>query len=817
MVDHLLEFHAIVCNPPTDYILGSQLLATSSNQESQNEQLQLETIEVDASQVQFMEDDVVEVEFVQQCSDGEEIMNDVDNNVEEIQVVRHSGVWNYFEVHTQEQKMYCLVCRQGQVVHSYSTNSSTSNLRKHLKVAHDIEVENYKPVSKKLKKEAGKRGSGMSPVWKYFCKITKNGVIQEKEYVYCGKCLENGTQHRYKQTSSTGTLKAHLKAIHSIDLNVKQEDFDVLEFNASDTQVIGATSVRKTKRMSSARPYFQSVPDDDEYVACTLCFNEDHVHKYRKTTSTTTMKAHLLQKHHIDPDNEENVTPNAVLECNLKEAIVECDDISERTPMILSFPPDIIEYAEKLTTIKTRKIRTYFFKLMGEDDVCCAFCVSYGIKKAYKSTTSTTGLRRHLIGTHQMDPQEFFQNNSDVDGTLNDDQLAESIAGTNKSKESDVWKYFGRKEIPQENGNQELDSEHIYCILCWNAPIREVHKYKTSTSSGALKRHLSSRHGMVIENTRHRSASSHTKIKKEEEEDVTYDEEEEILETFMDPPPSPPKPTVLEKYCRSCGKTDAGFFTKLSAPFEDSDADEIGTPDVSQLRLADLYFEITGIHVNQDDNMSQLICYLCEANLKSSYKFRKLALETETLMLQKLNIEHTYDVEALDEAYTDDPLFSVHQKKKRKYVSESDSYPISIMEATTEKVKFMSEFIKPKHRKHSKVSHISNTEQSYVNLSHLVTEESIQTEDAFMEQRENSDECSLSEDDPEQIQNSDNIRPKNDLGNNIVVITDDITDQNDENPSSTTRTSRVSYALMKEFGRSKRKYSLKHEKGSSVR
>lgn len=213
--DHLFEFHAIICNQPPEYILGADLLDTSQNPEDNSA----------IGQIQYTEEDVVEVEFVQQGIEGEEIIQQDTEQNKEPPIVRHSGVWNYFEEHPSDQKVYCLICRQNNLIHSYSSNSSTSNLRKHLRTAHEVEVENYRPLLKKGKTEE-RRGYGISRVWKYFCKVKKNGEIQEKDYVYCGECLKTGVQHRYKQTSSTGTLKAHLRSIHQLDIHSGREYID---------------------------------------------------------------------------------------------------------------------------------------------------------------------------------------------------------------------------------------------------------------------------------------------------------------------------------------------------------------------------------------------------------------------------------------------------------------------------------------------------------------------------------------------------------------------------------------------------------------
>lgn len=223
--DHLFEFHAIICNQPSEYILGSELLDASHNSDN--------TEEGEIGQIQYTEEDVIEEEFVHQT-----MIQSVELS-KETPVVRHSGVWNYFEEQQAEQKVYCLLCRQSNIVHSYSTKSSTSNLRKHLRTTHYIEVENYRPLVKKGKNEE-RRGYGMSRVWKYFVKFTKNGEIQDRDYVYCNECYKGGVQHRYKQTSSTGTLKAHLRSVHHLNIDAGREYCDNLNESEPVEKIVGA-------------------------------------------------------------------------------------------------------------------------------------------------------------------------------------------------------------------------------------------------------------------------------------------------------------------------------------------------------------------------------------------------------------------------------------------------------------------------------------------------------------------------------------------------------------------------------------------------
>lgn len=86
------------------------------------------------------------------------------------------------------------------------------------------------------------------------------------------------------------------------------------------------------------------------------------------------------------------------------------------------------------------------------------------------------------------------------------------------------------------------------------------------------------------------------------------------------------EPKTIEKYCRTCGKSPEGCFTKLSTRFEDDE-----TPEMT---LSALYYDVIGI--DPKETLSVLICYECEAKLKSSFKFKQMALRTEKEMTDKL-------------------------------------------------------------------------------------------------------------------------------------------------------------------------------------
>lgn len=110
-------------------------------------------------------------------------------------------------------------------------------------------------------------------------------------------------------------------------------------------------------------------------------------------------------------------------------------------------------------------------------------------------------------------------------------------------------------------------------------------------------------------------------------EEVDENVEFELMEVEALPVKTP---KLGVKYCRACGKLTEGCFTKLSTRFEDDETAEV--------TLGALYHDVIGVEPNDTDLLSVLICYECEAKLKSAFKFKQLALRTEKLMTDKLHV-----------------------------------------------------------------------------------------------------------------------------------------------------------------------------------
>lgn len=300
--------------------------------------------------------------------------------------------------------------------------------------------------------------------------------------------------------------------------------------------------------------------------------------------------------------------------------------------------------------IRSRDARKYFIPIEEEKSSrsYCIFCLVNRTKHGYGKTTATTALRNHLK-KHNLDLAELFRENNDCEVDCDEEVFEDSVRNYT-NRRADIWKYFSKKTIEQEDGSRKIDDDHVYCSLCWNAPIPEVKMYNATTSSGSLRHHLQTRHQLMLEPGKptretqviiEESQDGSCEEVDFEEEDCAEDSEAEVLMQLRQPSP---EPVVIDtQYCRSCGRKDAGFFTKLSASFEDPDDES------RSYTLVDLYREVIGVTVSQDDGMSQLICFSCESNLKSSFKFKKIALITEQKMVAKGQKQHEQLIEYVEE------------------------------------------------------------------------------------------------------------------------------------------------------------------------
>lgn len=184
------------------------------------------------------------------------------------------------------------------------------------------------------------------------------------------------------------------------------------------------------------------------------------------------------------------------------------------------------------------------------------------------------------------------------------------------------------------------DPGHVFCVFC--VTLKGVkHKYASSTSGSNLRRHLLLKHDWdPIKN----SEIAH-------DDDLAMETNQEVEERV---PPvhrvlvAGPATTITTetrdtKYCRSCGSYNIKFFSKFSSIFHDDDEDK------KRLTLGEVYSEVTGVQIYADDGMSQLICYPCEANLKTAYHFKTLAVETEDKMTRKFKIDQPIDLPKVEE------------------------------------------------------------------------------------------------------------------------------------------------------------------------
>uniref|UniRef100_A0A336LP35 CSON000094 protein n=1 Tax=Culicoides sonorensis TaxID=179676 RepID=A0A336LP35_CULSO len=216
-----------------------------------------------------------------------------------------STVWKYFDqtFDEEEQKnvIYCNLCFKNNRTQKYQSSTATTNLMKHLKNHHYLELvqDDSTSINDNIT-ESTRMYTKTSNVWKYFCKLTKNDEIVDPDYIYCGKCLEQNIHKKYKVTTSTGSLKKHLQVYHDIVANVE----------SSDKTETGERKVNKINRLSKARLYFHKIGSDENYSYCLFCLHMKKCQKYSISTSTSTLRTHLTSKH--DFNSETSECPNFI-------------------------------------------------------------------------------------------------------------------------------------------------------------------------------------------------------------------------------------------------------------------------------------------------------------------------------------------------------------------------------------------------------------------------------------------------------------------------------------------------------------------------
>lgn len=274
-------------------------------------------------------------------------------------------------------------------------------------------------------------------IWINFCKLVKNGVVQNSEMVYCIKCLEiNGMKQEFPYTTQVSTLRNHLVSSHGL-LNLQPEisDLSTLIFvpRAEDTEYLELDSETMLDQVlrasgqkgSSVWKYFEEMFDQKErknFMYCKLCLKSDKKQRYQPSTATTNLMKHL-KNHHRG-------------ELMQKVGVEETDQ------------PDL-----KRTYTKTSNVWKYFCKLtkneeiIDENHIYCAKCLEMHVNKKYKTTTSTGSLKKHLQLYHDIVPSGENEEESEVPG---------QVRGV-RNQMSKARRYFHKLGS---------DQNHYYCLLC---------------------------------------------------------------------------------------------------------------------------------------------------------------------------------------------------------------------------------------------------------------------------------------------------------------------------------------------------------------
>lgn len=159
-----------------------------------------------------------------------------------------STIWDHFKPVNGHKsgKAQCMHCNH---LISY-TDSSTSNLWKHIKTHDEVEVEAKKPSQYAVDQSYGlrkrRRLSARSTIWRHF---TADLPAKEAQCNYCGRRMS------YKNRTTSNLLK-HVRNIHSdklddfelnpnnMELEDEEEDFDESEKELSEIKLDEIQKVR---------------------------------------------------------------------------------------------------------------------------------------------------------------------------------------------------------------------------------------------------------------------------------------------------------------------------------------------------------------------------------------------------------------------------------------------------------------------------------------------------------------------------------------------------------------------------------------------
>lgn len=282
-------------------------------------------------------------------------------------------------------------------------------------------------------------------VWKHFCKLMINGVVEDNEVVYCILCLEmDGIKSVYPSTTPTSNVREHLLTTHGmielLDTETKniptsntatenesqKTDTEYAEMDAETLfdQILKSSGGQR----SNTRKYYDLLFDQEEkksFYYCKFCLENSKKQRYQPNTATTNLAKHLKTYH-------------------LTELIKRAEGAEETD-----------EPGPKRNCVKTSGVWKYYCKLtkdeeiIDENHIYCVKCLETNTNKKYKTTTSTGSLWKHIQLYHNIFPEL----KSDVEMQTSTVKETTNITKTAKK----ARRYF------HKIGS---DQNHYFCLVC---------------------------------------------------------------------------------------------------------------------------------------------------------------------------------------------------------------------------------------------------------------------------------------------------------------------------------------------------------------
>ncbi|XP_063699563.1 uncharacterized protein LOC134830115 [Culicoides brevitarsis] len=378
-----------------------------------------------------------------------------------------SEVWKYFCKPTRKGNVvdnhyvYCGKCLESKKKTRYNLNTSTSSLKRHLFVAHKINVsdqnsptllfsdndeEEIVDISEIEHKKRAKRITTESAIRRYF-KL-------HSDHSWCLVCEREGEAHKFSQNTSSMILKRHLIVCHQIDPYLDSSE------NFHEKVDIPSDVLKRAQEIIEQKPsrpkmYFIQLEQDLDVVYCCFCLVKEHKQGYKQSTSETNLKLHLSKCHSLSYEEK-------------KKTFKPDQTISETT----------LETAQNVCKTKGLKPREYFIPIPDESKklIFCTFCMIKSHKQGYSTSTSPTNLLRHLKLTHNFDPRNI---ENDHETECNEEKQSESPSSVHQvflctenstsSKNINYCRSCGKNEIsfsskfssPFIVSDENEDSEHL--------------------------------------------------------------------------------------------------------------------------------------------------------------------------------------------------------------------------------------------------------------------------------------------------------------------------------------------------------------------